>query len=68
LKSRPWRILATARRARSAAFSETATASGTGEILAGTVDLRNPKLHKESYFPGFLERRRMAERALTAVV
>jgi transposase-like protein len=27
-----------------------------------------PKLRKGSYFPGFLEPRRMAEKALTAVV
>src|SRR6185312_4850622 len=30
--------------------------------------LRIPKLRKGSYFPGFLEPRRMAEKALTAVV
>ena len=35
---------------------------------AGTVDLRIPKLRKGSYFPGFLEPRRMAEKALTAVI
>ena len=35
---------------------------------AGTVELRIPKLRKGSYFPGFLERRRMAEKALTAVI
>ena len=35
---------------------------------AGTVELRIPKLRKGSYFPGFLEPRRMAERALTAVI
>jgi putative transposase len=38
------------------------------ETRAGTVELRNPKLRKGSYFPGFLEPRRMAEKALTAVV
>jgi len=38
------------------------------ETRAGTVDLRIPKLRKGSYFPGFLEPRRMAEKALTAVV
>jgi transposase-like protein len=32
------------------------------------VELRIPKLRKGSYFPGFLEPRRMAERALTAVI
>jgi putative transposase len=38
------------------------------ETRAGTVDLRIPKLRKGSYFPGFLEPRRMAEKALAAVV
>ena len=38
------------------------------ETRAGTVELRIPKLHKGSYFPGFLEPRRMAEKALTAVI
>jgi putative transposase len=32
------------------------------------VELRIPKLRKGSYFPGFLEPRRLAEKALTAVV
>ena len=35
---------------------------------AGTVELRIPKLRQGSYFPGFLEPRRMAEKALTAVM
>lgn len=38
------------------------------ETRAGSVELRIPKLRKGSYFPGFLEPRRMAEKALTAVV
>src|ERR1700745_2891786 len=38
------------------------------ETRAGNVELRIPKLRKGSYFPGFLEPRRMAEKALTAVV
>src|ERR1700691_1097445 len=38
------------------------------ETRAGTVELRLPKLRKSSYFPGFLEPRRMAEKALTAVI
>src|SRR3979490_2172367 len=38
------------------------------ETRAGTVELRIPKLRKGSYFPGFLEPRRMAEKVLTAVV
>jgi transposase-like protein len=40
----------------------------TWETRAGTVELRIPKLRKGSYFPGFLEPRRMAEKALSAVV
>lgn len=35
---------------------------------AGTVELQIPKLRKGSYFPSFLEPRRMAEKALTAVI
>lgn len=38
------------------------------ETRAGTVELRIPKLRKRAYFPGFLEPRRMAEKALTAVI
>ena len=38
------------------------------ETRAGTVEQRIPKLRKGSYFPGFLEPRRMAEKALTAVI
>ena len=38
------------------------------ETRAGTVELRIPKLRKGTYFPGFLEPRRLAEKALTAVV
>ncbi|HLX86021.1 MAG TPA: IS256 family transposase [Terriglobales bacterium] len=38
------------------------------ETRAGTVELRIPKLRKGSYFPPFLEPRRLAEKALTAVV
>src|SRR5690348_7009543 len=40
----------------------------TWETRAGTIELRIPKLRKGSYFPGFLEPRRMAEKALTAFV
>jgi len=39
-----------------------------GETRAGTVELRIPKLRKGSYFPSFLEPRRMAEKALAAVI
>jgi transposase-like protein len=38
------------------------------ETRVGTVELRIPKLRKGSYFPAFLEPRRMAEKALTAVI
>jgi putative transposase len=38
------------------------------DTRAGTVELQIPKLRKGSYFPGFLEPRRMAEKALTAVI
>jgi transposase-like protein len=38
------------------------------ETRAGTIELRVPKLRHGSYFPGFLEPRRMAEKALTAVI
>jgi putative transposase len=38
------------------------------ETRAGTVELRIPKIRKGSYFPGFLEPRRMSEKALTAVI
>jgi len=38
------------------------------ETRAGAVELRIPKLRKGSYFPFFLEPRRLAEKALTAVI
>jgi putative transposase len=38
------------------------------ETRAGTVEIRIPRLRKGSYFPSFLEPRRMAEKALTAVI
>jgi transposase-like protein len=38
------------------------------ETRAGTVELRIPKLRKGTYFPGLREPRRMAEKALTAVI
>lgn len=38
------------------------------QTRAGTVELRIPKLRHGSYFPGFLEPRRMAEKAITAVI
>jgi transposase-like protein len=38
------------------------------QTRAGAVELRIPKLRKGSYFPAFLEPRRLAETALAAVV
>jgi putative transposase len=38
------------------------------QTRAGSVELRIPKLRKGSYFPGFPEPRRTAEKALTAVI
>lgn len=38
------------------------------ETRAGRIDLAIPKLRKGSYFPTFLEPRRTAEKALTAVI
>jgi transposase-like protein len=38
------------------------------QTRVGTVELRIPKLRKGSYFPTFLESRRLAEKALTAVI
>jgi putative transposase len=38
------------------------------ETRAGTVELRIPKLRKGSYFPAFLEPRRLSEKALAAVM
>ena len=38
------------------------------ETRVGSVDLRIPKLRRGSYFPAFLEPRRTAEKALTAVI
>jgi len=38
------------------------------ETRAGTVDLKIPKLRRGCYFPGLLEPRRTAEKALAAVV
>ena len=38
------------------------------QTRAGTVELRIPKLRRGSYFPVFLEPRRTAEKALTAVI
>jgi putative transposase len=40
----------------------------TWDTRAGSVDLKIPKLRQGSYFPGFLEPRRTAEKALAAVI
>src|SRR5919198_2946563 len=40
----------------------------TWDTRAGSVELAIPKLRKGSYFPAFLEPRRTAEKALTAVI
>jgi len=38
------------------------------QTRVGQIDLAIPKLRKGSYFPAFLEPRRTAEKALTAVI
>ena len=38
------------------------------QTRVGSVELRIPKLRRGSYFPAFLEPRRTAEKALTAVI
>jgi len=38
------------------------------ETRLGTLELKIPKLRRGSYFPGFLEPRKTAERALVAVI
>ena len=38
------------------------------QTRAGTVELKIPRLRRGSYFPSFLEPRRMSEKALTAVI
>ena len=38
------------------------------ETRSGTVDVQIPKLRKGTYFPEFLEPRRVAEKAMTAVI
>ena len=44
------------------------TGQARGLKAHGAVELRIPKLRQGSYFPAFLEPRRMAEKALTAVI
>ena len=38
------------------------------ETRLGTLDLKIPKLRQGTYFPAFLEPRKTAEKALTAVI
>ena len=57
-----------ARRARSGRRSATATTIGSGKRGPERSSLRIAKLRRGSYFPGFLEPRRLAEKALTAVI
>jgi putative transposase len=38
------------------------------DTRAGRIDLEIPRLRKGNYFPSFLEPRRTAEKALTAVI
>ena len=40
----------------------------TWDTRAGRIDLEIPRLRRGSYFPSFLEPRRTAEKALTAVI
>ena len=42
--------------------------TGYRETRTGTIERRIPKLRKGTYFPGFLEPRRLAEKAPTAVI
>src|SRR5581483_3750160 len=57
-----------ARRIPSVWPSATATATGFGRPAPARSSYASPSCSKGSYFPGFLEPRRMAEKALTAVV
>src|SRR5215216_1056521 len=57
-----------ARRARSGWPSATATVTAVGRPAPERSSCASPSCARASYFPGFLEPRRMAERALTAVV
>ena len=63
------RLLALALVVEGRCRSEAAAHSGMDrQTRAGTVELRIPKLRRGSYFRGFLEPRRVAEKALTAVI
>ena len=56
------------RRAPSGCSARNGYRDATGRLRAGTVELEIPKLRKGSYFPCFLEPRRMSAKALTAVI
>src|SRR5487761_2174291 len=64
----PAGAVCSARRLHRRPFTSPPPGGPFGETRAGTVELRIPKLRKGSYFPGFLEPRRMAEKALSAVI
>src|SRR5487761_1024225 len=64
----PAGAVCSARRLHRRPFTSPPPGGPFGETRAGTIELRIPKLRKGSYFPGFLEPRRMAEKAIAAVV
>ena len=57
-----------ARSARPVWRSATAIVSETGRSVSAPSNCASPGCRKGSYFPGFLEPRRMAEKALTTVI
>ena len=59
---------ATASAAPSASTSATAIATGTGRPAPAPSSCASRSCASGSYFPGFLEPRRTAEKALTAVI
>ena len=65
---RPDRRRPTARRAPSGWPSATATATATGRPAPARSSCASRSCARARYFPGFLEPRRMAEKALTAVI
>jgi putative transposase len=54
--------------AKNGSTAATTTRDLALETRAVTVDLKISKLRSGSYFPGFVEPRRTAEKALTAVI
>lgn len=52
----------------SAVTSGRPTVTGQYNTRFGTQDLRIPKLREGSYFPSFLEARRLSEKTLNAVI